>query len=222
MKNGKLENKNLPGRVKKARNIKTISSIGLHTAAMDEKGNIWTWGSNKNIQLGAVKEEVRKIPAKINLGMRPMTSVCAGDTTVLLRQDFLVWVIGWNSLSLTGNGTDARKDFYKGEPQQKMELSLISQVSSYYHTLALTKAGNVWAWGPNKVGELGDGSGEDTNKAVLIEDFEGVVQVSAGCRYSLALKKDGTVWGWGENIRGQLGDASVMDRYKPVSVIDWK
>lgn len=77
--------------------------------------------------------------------------------------------------------------------------------------------GNVWGWGQNHFGQLGDGTQIDRAKPVrtLISD---VIAVSQGIAFSMALKKDGTVWTWGDNIFGQLGDGTTTTRVKPIQV----
>jgi hypothetical protein len=57
---------------------------------------------------------------------------------------------------------------------------------------------NLWAWGHNSYGQLGDGSAEDRSTPVQAKvdetDSSGVSDIAAGQNHSLALKTDGTVW----------------------------
>jgi subtilisin family serine protease len=64
---------------------------------------------------------------------------------------------------------------------------------------------NVWAWGSNDYGQLGDGTTTDRTTPVQVSDLSGVTDVAGGRGHSLALKDDGTVWAWGANFNGQLG-----------------
>ncbi|MED5017977.1 InlB B-repeat-containing protein [Paenibacillus chibensis] len=77
-------------------------------------------------------------------------------------------------------------------------------------TLALDDQGNIWAWGNNKEGELGNGSTTSTNVPVkLTVTDEGTpvrfVGISAGSQHSVALDSNGNVWAWGENRKGAAG-----------------
>jgi hypothetical protein len=65
--------------------------------------------------------------------------------------------------------------------------------AGYGHSLALTKSGEVVAWGENAFGQT-DVPGELRN----------IVAVSAGGYHSLALTRDGNVIAWGWNSKGQL------------------
>ena len=80
--------------------------------------------------------------------------------------------------------------------------------AGYYHTLALSDTGRVWAFGSNAVGQLG--LGEDVEASAeprLIKALEGelVVAIAAGMEHSLALTAAGEVYSWGCGTDGRLG-----------------
>ena len=78
--------------------------------------------------------------------------------------------------------------------------------------------GEVWAWGDNQSGGLGDGTTTSSNTPVQVSDLSDVQAIAAGCSYSLALKNDGSVWAWGNNSIGQLEDGTFDQRTAPVQV----
>lgn len=81
--------------------------------------------------------------------------------------------------------------------------------------LALSGA-DLWTWGENPRGQLGDGSTADRDVPVRIAtDATGV---AAGVAHSLFIREDGTAWAMGANESGQLGDGSNEDRATPVAV----
>ncbi|GGM87369.1 hypothetical protein ACFFX1_05800 [Dactylosporangium sucinum] len=86
------------------------------------------------------------------------------------------------------------------------------------HSLALTDSGEVWAWGSNTDGQLGDGTRTQRNSPQRVDGLSGVVEVAAGDRFSLAVLADGTVRAWGANQFGQLGIAAGDDRLVPITV----
>jgi len=65
------------------------------------------------------------------------------------------------------------------------------------------EVGDLWGWGANGNGRLGDGTNENRYKPVRI--MEDVIAISAGGFHSFAIKKDLSLWGWGDNWEGQLG-----------------
>jgi alpha-tubulin suppressor-like RCC1 family protein len=67
-------------------------------------------------------------------------------------------------------------------------------------------AQNLFAWGWNYNGQLGNGTFTDSATPVVVPGLTGITAVSAGSDFSLVLKSDGTVWDWGANYTGQLGN----------------
>jgi len=74
------------------------------------------------------------------------------------------------------------------------------------HTLLIDAEGNVWAFGNNSDGQLGDGSTASKDVPVMVysNSWSGkAMSVAAGTRQSLALLEDGTVlmWGYGSAVQ---------------------
>nr|XP_044999450.1 E3 ISG15--protein ligase HERC5 [Jaculus jaculus] len=88
------------------------------------------------------------------------------------------------------------------------EKSIIQIACGDYHSLALSKGGELFAWGQNLDGQLGVGSTcPSTPVPQTVEHLAGVplVQISAGEAHSMALSMSGKVYSWGRNGCGQLG-----------------
>ena len=83
------------------------------------------------------------------------------------------------------------------------------------HTVVLMSNGTVWACGNNQYGQLGDGTTENRNNYVQMQDANGpitnVTAIAAGGKHTVALKADGTVWACGYNKSAQLGNDSTYD-----------
>lgn len=86
------------------------------------------------------------------------------------------------------------------------------------HTCAITEAGDVFCWGRNLDGELGDGTGQTRRTPVPVVGLTSVHQLAGSRYHTCALKRDGTVWCWGRNDKGQLGDGTTDGRAVPVQV----
>jgi len=72
-------------------------------------------------------------------------------------------------------------------------------------SLAIDINGNLWAWGANSNGQLGDGTTTNRNIPVLINDDGNWKDVSMGNDFSIGLREDGTLWTWGNNVEGRTG-----------------
>lgn len=81
--------------------------------------------------------------------------------------------------------------------------------STLASALLSAQTGDLWAWGRNYAGSIGDGTNTDRLTPVQALIVDDAVQVAAGYWHALALKSDGTVWSWGNNGYGQLGHGTT-------------
>jgi len=80
-----------------------------------------------------------------------------------------------------------------------------SIVTGGSHNLALTENGNLWAWGENLLGRIGNGNTENQSRPLLVLDQ--VVLMDAN-NHSLAMKADGSLWAWGQVHLPGAGNAA--------------
>jgi alpha-tubulin suppressor-like RCC1 family protein len=83
-----------------------------------------------------------------------------------------------------------------------------------FHSLVLTSAGQLYAFGDNDDGQLGSPGnvgtnvGESTLTLVAPPDGQGFTQIAAGANHSLAVTSTGQLYAFGDNHDGQLGFAA--------------
>ena len=87
-----------------------------------------------------------------------------------------------------------------------------------YHSAAVTKDGDLYMWGSNGGGRLGNGN--RTNSYTPIKIMKNVATVSLGGIHSAAVTKDGSLYMWGYNGSGQLGNGSTTDSYTPIKIME--
>ena len=79
-----------------------------------------------------------------------------------------------------------------------------------YHAMAIDTAGNIWVWGNNSYGQMGNGtSGTNVPTPTLVTIPSGAKAISAGWYHSLAVSTLGAVFSWGRNNSGQIGNGSA-------------
>lgn len=115
--------------------------------------------------------------------------------------------------TLKSQGNDAQGQAGAGGEPIKHADYISTAAAGVNHSLAVTTKGEVFAWGCNLYGQLGNGGiNPENNKelitpAVLISFRSQVVirRVAAGHGHSAALSEAGVVFTWGLGSDGQLG-----------------
>jgi alpha-tubulin suppressor-like RCC1 family protein len=163
-----------------------------------------------------------------------VTEVAAGDyTSFAVRNDGTLWVWGSNQYGARGDGTSG--DNIASPVQVPIPATLTTPSRRGKHVVAvgtgvyatLDTEGQVWTWGINWNGRLGDGTTTPRFTPARVQrsaspgDYlTGVVSITAGAGTVAALDADGTVWTWGAGTDGALGNGFFNDSPYPVQVID--
>jgi alpha-tubulin suppressor-like RCC1 family protein len=104
------------------------------------------------------------------------------------------------------------------------EKSFIAVASGNKYNLALSQAGDVYAWGDNSKGQLGLGSADNAgwiSNDALGGQFGNILAIATGGDHSLAIMGIGdqtALYAWGDNTSGQLGDGTTTSSNRPVRV----
>ncbi|WP_249901538.1 S-layer homology domain-containing protein [Paenibacillus sp. PK3_47] len=86
------------------------------------------------------------------------------------------------------------------------------------YVLALTTAGEVYAWGTASNGNLGLGELTTTNSPTKITGLSNIVDISPGLNHALAVDSSGRVYGWGLNNTYQLGMEDTSRKTTPILI----
>uniref|UniRef100_A0A2K6RK77 Probable E3 ubiquitin-protein ligase HERC4 n=1 Tax=Rhinopithecus roxellana TaxID=61622 RepID=A0A2K6RK77_RHIRO len=200
---------------------KKVRDVGCglrHTVFVLDDGTVYTCGCNDLGQLG--HEKSRKKPEQVvALDAQNIVAVSCGEAhTLALNDKGQVYAWGLDSdgqLGLLGSEECIR---VPRNIKSLSDIQIIQVACGYYHSLALSKASEVFCWGQNKYGQLGLGT--DCKKQTspqLIKSLLGIpfMQVAAGGAHSFVLTLSGAIFGWGRNKFGQLGLNDENDRYVP-------
>lgn len=192
-----------------------------HALAALADGRVLSWGTNKSGSLGhlgVAEDEI--VELRFIDGLEDIKSVAVGNNwSLALDNDGVVWSWGNNQYGQLGDGTTTARF----EPQQigSLTSTIQSIVVGASYALALTDDGQVYGWGRNNNGQLGDAgaSNEPRLEPELLDGLSGVAQLAAGTNHALALHTDQSVSAWGSNSRGQLGRGNLdTGLYAPSTV----
>jgi serine/threonine-protein kinase len=113
-------------------------------------------------------------------------------------------------------GSDARADADGGLPPRTPTISLTAGGD---HGCVLA-AGDVFCWGANAEGQLGDGTTENSGTPIRVVGLAAasVTQVSAGHSHTCAVSA-GDAYCWGSGLSGELGDGAERTSSSPVMVV---
>jgi alpha-tubulin suppressor-like RCC1 family protein len=165
-------------------------SLGLRS-----DGTVWSWGGNNVGQLGDGTTTQRGKPEEIP-GLAHIIQISAGNSSSFaLRSDGTLFAWGNNGSGELGDGTTIDRL----SPVPVPGLTGVTAVSSgLLTTLAIAGPNhNVWGWGDNSGGQVGDGSKTNRLSPVQTGLFNATT-VNQGIFESGAIRSDGTLWLWGD------------------------
>ena len=75
-----------------------------------------------------------------------------------------------------------------------LEYTQVSSSVGSTHTLAIDTNGNLWAWGNNREGQLGNGGTTNSNIPIQVKSGTKFSQILAGAVNSFGIDTDGNLW----------------------------
>lgn len=206
--------------------VREISAGAHHMLMRTDGGEVWSCGAASHGQLGHGNEEDLAVPRKIEHlqghggGVRngAAVRVSAGDWhSLVVSEKGFVYSFGSGINGRHGHGDTAHQ--WHPRALRDLEQAFIIDVDAGAgHSFAVSKEGQLWAWGAAGSGQLGIGqvaSDYFRKKPTLIERIQGVRQASAGAAHSLVVTCDGALYSFGFGAYGRLGHGDRETRYSP-------
>jgi alpha-tubulin suppressor-like RCC1 family protein len=189
--------------------------------------NVDAAGQNVFGQLGT------STPPEIASLDNTVTEVAAGDyTSFAVKNDGSLWVWGSNQYGARGDGSSG--DTLTVPVQVPLPAGVTTPSRLGKHAVAvgagvyaaIDTEGQVWTWGVNWNGRLGDGTTTSrytparVKRSAAPNDYlTGVVSIAAGGGTIAAVDADSNVWTWGAGTTGALGNGFTTDTAYPVQVM---
>lgn len=189
------------------------------------------WGSNEynKLGLGPDASDFESLPRLMDAfeGIEIVDISCGDYYTAAVDKDGKMYSWGWGGSTMKGAGGLGHAGG-KDEPTPRLLRSLVDQgvpIASVecgeFHTVALSKDGEIWAWGNGEYGRLGNGETDTFEVPEPIEFFAdvNVVSISAGRDFTFALTDNGELYGWGGNSRTLVVGLNVFSMLQKLIVL---
>ncbi len=175
---GNNTNSNVPVEVGNLLSGKTITQVaagGSHSIVLTSNGTVYTWGSNHYGQLGNGNNTDSNVPVLVGnlLSGKTIIEVAAGYYhSIALMSDGTVYTWGYNYYGQLGNGKNIDSNIPVAVGGLLSGKTIVQVAAGEYHSIALASDGTIYTWGLNYNGELGDGTGTNSNIPVAVNQTD--------------------------------------------------
>ena len=199
--------------------ILSLEAGQSHACVITARGLMKCWGANDHGQLGDGTTVDSTVPVTASVIGEDVIAMALGAdfTCVRTGKENKAKCWGGNGHGQLGNGKteDSRTPVeVKG---LQADVNFLS--AGAFSVCANTFWHEVYCWGENASGQLGDGTDAERHSAVAVKglglNFD---LMSVGINHVCGLSGTGEVQCWGGNHSGQLGDGTTVNRYTAVYV----
>ncbi len=202
--------------IKVLSNVSAVSLGWDYSAAVTENGDLYCWGHNEDGQVGnGATNYAQTSPVKVLSNVSTVSLGRSYSAAVTTDGDLYCW--GYNGYGQVGNGTT-----WNHQTSPVKVLSNVSMVSlgdylGKAYSAAVTTNGDLYCWGDNEYGEVGNGTTEKQRSPVKV--LSNVSEVSLRGSHSAAVTTNGDLYCWGRNEHGEVGNGMTENQTSPVKVL---
>ena len=205
--------------------IVAVSAGASNAVALADDGTVYSWGYYSG-QAGAdpkpVPGQVAAVSGAGVLGNAVAVSAGWNWSAALLADGRIVtWGFGSDGRQgqPSATGLTAAPGYVVDASTGQPLTGVVALSAGYDFGMALNTGSQVFAWGNNAYGQVGQGVlNSEYHSAVLVHAgngtglLSGITMVAAGGNHALALDSAGQVYSWGYSQDGELGDGASHPR----------
>ena len=207
----------IPVEVEGIDNAVAIDAAGNYACALLGSGEVSCWGENDHGQLGDGTDDPTTTPTTV-VDITDASDIATGNRHACAIEDGQVYCWGDNIHGKLGDGTDEdRLEPTAVSDELPDSAEMVS--ANFSHTCALAN-GDVYCWGANSNGRLGDGTEVTSHTPVEVTDLPTTItHITTGNSHTCAVNEPGNVYCWGSGAQGRLGNGDDANQYTPVGVL---
>ncbi|MBK8735797.1 MAG: hypothetical protein IPL98_07815 [Saprospiraceae bacterium] len=198
-----------PIKMSNIKNAVRIASTLTANIILLKDGSLMSVGMNDSGILGIGRSEdtlIRSIPVPVQ-NISKVVDI-KSNTYSIIALDSIGDVYTWGNTNDIGTFSMQSKKLNKPTKiTQLKDIVAISGTNDGYHFLALDSKQDVYAWGYNSFGQLGNGN--KIWQASPIKVASGVIDIMAGELFSYIVKADGSLWCSGTSDPTPNGISSI-------------
>ena len=182
---------------------------------------LYSWGVNANGQLGLGHQENRNTPQRVGEADNwvSVSSAIGGTVAINTEGHLYGWGAAWNAAQMGQGANPSPGTGLILEPTRIGTADNWVEVHiSGTHFSALNDQGQIYNWGVNGIGQLGQGHLANINVPTRLGDRSNWVQLNNNPLAGIAINDLGHLYTWGNNGGGVLGIGTEGGNYEPQRV----
>jgi alpha-tubulin suppressor-like RCC1 family protein len=179
---------------------------------VDSGSTLFTWGNNNVGQLGFNDTINRSFVTQLATSWAAIATDIS--SSLAIKSDGTLWSWGVNTSGQLGLGDTITRS----SPVQigsATNWTSVSKQGYIFTSSAINSSNQLWVWGFNTSGQLGDGTTINKSNPVQISGSWVQAIISSS---SLALDSNYKLYTWGISTNGRLGDGTTVSRSSPVQI----
>jgi len=177
---------------------------------------VYSWGNNYYGQLGLGHNLANYEPRLIEVSYaeKIVDISCGVYHSLILTKNGDIYTCGLKNADQGGEEDETMKN---SDLKPRKIVGIREKIKAIscgsYFSLALSENGNVYSWGRNNWGQLGNGKGEFTSEPNLIRIGSFIVKICCGYNFSLLLSEEGNIYEFGWQVSN---DRNYKKRLIPI------
>jgi alpha-tubulin suppressor-like RCC1 family protein len=210
-----------PVEVAGGHSFRQVSAGLFHTCAITSDFRAFCWGYNGAGQLGDGTTTYRATPVAV-AGGQQFRGITVGDlhTCAVGHTDNKAYCWGDNTYSDGGGQLGDGTNTNRATPTPVIgNLSFRQVTAGLFHTCGVTMADQVYCWGSDRYGQIGDNPARTPNQSpAAVAGGLLFRELDAGAYHTCAVTRENRAYCWGYNVTGAIGDGTTLTRFTPRAV----